>query len=52
MTLNYVFSLLKIKLVLYDDRKESPTKGKTQEIFLSNDNHILVSHTSYDLEWF
>ena len=33
----------KIKLVLYDDRKSSPTKGKVQEIFLSNENHVLVS---------
>ena len=43
MTLNYVAAYGKIKLVLFDDRKESPTKGKIQEIFLSNDNHILVS---------
>ena len=43
MTLNYVAASGKIKLVLYDDRKSSPTKGKIQEIFLSNDNHILVS---------
>ncbi len=43
MTLNYVAASGKIKLVLYDDRKSSPTKGKVQEIFLSNENHVLVS---------
>ena len=43
MTLNYVAAYGKIKLVLYDDRKESKTFGKIQEIFLSNDNHLLVS---------
>ncbi len=43
MTLNYVAAFGKIKLVLYDDRKESKTRGKVQEIFLSNNNHELVS---------
>jgi len=43
MTLNYVAASGIIKLVLYDDRKSSPTKGKVQEIFLSNENHVLVS---------
>lgn len=43
MTLNYVAVFGKIKLVLYDDRLNSPTLGKIQEIFLSNDNHYLVS---------
>ena len=43
MTLNYVAAYGKIKLVLYDDRKKSKTYGKIQEIFLSNDNHLLVS---------
>ena len=31
------------KLVLYDDRKKSRTKGFFQEIILSNKNHFLVS---------
>ena len=35
--------LWKNKLVLYDDRKDSKTFGQIQEIFLSNDNHVLVS---------
>ena len=43
MTLNYVAAYGKIKLVLYDDREKSKTFGKIQEIFLSNDNHLLVS---------
>ena len=43
MTLNYVAAFGKIKLVLYDDRKNSKTFGKIQEIFLSNQNHLLVS---------
>jgi dTDP-4-dehydrorhamnose 3,5-epimerase len=36
MTLNYVAAYGKIKIVLFDDRKNSPTKGTIQEIFLSN----------------
>jgi len=43
MTLNYVAAFGKIKIVLYDDRERSETKGKIQEIFLSNENHVLVT---------
>ena len=43
MTLNYVTVHGSIKLVLYDDREESTTKGKVQEIMLSNKNPYLVS---------
>jgi len=43
MTLNYVAVFGKIKLVLYDDRKKSKTKGIFQEIILSNKNHYLVT---------
>ncbi len=43
MTLNYAAAFGKIKLVLYDDRVKSSTNGLVQEIFLSNDNHLLVS---------
>ncbi len=43
MTLNYVAAFGKIKLVLYDDRANSNTNGKIQEIQLSNDNHLLVT---------
>jgi dTDP-4-dehydrorhamnose 3,5-epimerase len=42
MTLNYAVPFGKIKLVLYDDRAESPTKGKLQEIFLGPDSYQLV----------
>ena len=43
MTLNYVTVHGSIKLVLYDDREGSTTKGKVQEIMLSNKNPYLVS---------
>lgn len=42
MTLNYLAVFGNIKIVLYDDRKESKTKGEVQEIFISNQNHQLV----------
>lgn len=31
-----------IKLVLYDDRQDSPTKGKLTELFVGENNYILV----------
>lgn len=43
MTLNYVAVHGKIKLVLYDDRENSDTKGTLQEIYLSSENYFLVS---------
>jgi dTDP-4-dehydrorhamnose 3,5-epimerase len=43
MTLNYAAAFGKIKIVLYDDREESKTRGEIQEIFLSNENHELIS---------
>tara|TARA_B110000967_G_C18899725_1_gene573784 strand:+ start:5283 stop:5741 length:459 start_codon:yes stop_codon:yes gene_type:complete len=43
MTLNYVAISGSIKLVLYDDREESKTKGCIQEIIISEDNHYLIS---------
>lgn len=42
MILNYVCVTGKIKLVLYDNRKKSETKGEIQEIFLGEDNYKLV----------
>ena len=30
------------KLVLYDGRADSPTKGELQEVFLGEDNYVLV----------
>lgn len=43
MTKNYVCIIGEIKLVLFDDRKKSSTKGKIQEIFLSNKDYNLIS---------
>ena len=42
MTLNYTVVVGIIKLVLYDDREGSPTKGEIQEIFLGSSNYALV----------
>ena len=42
MTLNYAVVTGNIKLVLYDQRKDSPTKGVLQEIFIGDDNYCLV----------
>ena len=42
MTLNYAGVTGKIKLVLYDDRKDSSTRGKLQEILMGPDNYCLV----------
>ena len=43
MTLNYAVVLGEIKLVLYDARPDSKTKGEVQEFFLSQKNYKLVS---------
>lgn len=43
MTLNYAVPHGHIKLVLYDDREDSLTKGEVQEIFLGPDNYCLVT---------
>lgn len=42
MTLNYAVISGMIKLVLYDDREDSPTNGELQEIFMGEDNYLLV----------
>lgn len=42
MTLNYVVVQGMIKLVLYDEREDSLTKGEVQEIFLGGDNYCVV----------
>lgn len=42
MTLNYAVVVGMIKLVLYDDREESPTRGKIQELFIGRENYQLV----------
>src|SRR3989344_6638363 len=42
MTLNYAVIHGKIKLVLYDDRPESKTHGQLMELFIGEDNYVLV----------
>lgn len=43
MVLNYAVPHGHIKFVLYDDRANSPTRGKLQEIFMGPDNYCLVT---------
>ena len=42
MTLNYAVVSGMIKLALYDARENSPTKGELQEIFIGEDNYLIV----------
>lgn len=42
MTLNYAVVVGMIKLVLHDDREDSPTKGEIQELFIGQENYQLV----------
>ncbi|MDP3685640.1 MAG: dTDP-4-dehydrorhamnose 3,5-epimerase family protein [bacterium] len=42
MTLNYAVVSGMIKLVLYDDRPDSPTKQELQELFVGDANYVLV----------
>ncbi len=42
MTLNYAVISGMIKLVLYDDRGGSPTRGELQELFTGEDQYSLV----------
>lgn len=43
MTLNYAVIYGMIKLVMYDDREGSPTRGEVQELFIGEDNYCLVT---------
>lgn len=43
MVLNYAVPFGNIKIVLYDDRPQSSTKGEIQEIFLGPDNYCLLT---------
>lgn len=43
MTLNYAVISGSIKFVLFDNRNDSPTKGKVQELFISPENYFLVT---------
>ena len=42
MILNYAVPHGSIKLTLYDDREGSRTRGEVQEIFLGDQNYVLV----------
>lgn len=42
MTLNYACVSGTIKLVLYDDREDSQTRGELQELFIGESNYVLV----------
>ena len=42
MILNYSVISGMVKLVLYDDRDGSPTKGELQELFIGRENYQLV----------
>ena len=42
MTVNNAVLSGRAKLVLFDLRDDSPTKGELQEIFLGEDNYVLV----------
>ena len=43
MTLNYAVVIGTIKLVLYDDRAESPTRGRLMELFVGDQNYCLIT---------
>jgi dTDP-4-dehydrorhamnose 3,5-epimerase len=43
MVINYAVVSGRIKLVLYDDRLASSTRGQLEEIFMGQDNYCLVS---------
>lgn len=47
MTINYAVPSGMIKLVLYDDRENSPTRGELQEIFTGEDNYALITVPSF-----
>ena len=43
MTLNYAVPVGMIKLVLYDDREGSSTRGALQELFTGQDDYALIT---------
>lgn len=43
MTLNYAVVAGMIKLVLYDDRPRSTTRGELMEVFMGEQNYVLVT---------
>jgi len=47
MTLNYAVVAGMIKLVLFDDRETSPSRGEVQELFIGQENYQLVKIPPY-----
>lgn len=43
MIMNYAVPVGAIKLVLYDDRPDSPTCGEINEFFMNNENYYLLT---------
>jgi dTDP-4-dehydrorhamnose 3,5-epimerase len=43
MTLNYAVPVGMVKLVCYDDRRESPTRGTVQELHVGELDYVLVT---------
>lgn len=43
MTLNYAVPVGMVKLVCYDDRADSPTRGNLVELFIGDLNYVLVT---------
>jgi dTDP-4-dehydrorhamnose 3,5-epimerase len=43
MTLNYAVPVGMVKLVCYDDREDSPTRGAVQELHVGELNYVLVT---------
>ena len=43
MTLNYAVPVGMVKLVCYDDRPDSPTRGEVQELHIGELNYVLVT---------
>jgi dTDP-4-dehydrorhamnose 3,5-epimerase len=43
MTLNYAVPVGMVKLVCYDDRAQSPTRGELQELHIGEHNYALVT---------
>ena len=52
MELNYAVVSGNIKLVLFDARKESKTYRETQEIFMGEDNYVLVTVPTFVVNGF
>ena len=43
MTLNYAVPVGKVKVVIYDEREGSPTRGELMEIFTGPENYQLIT---------